>query len=122
VLGELESGAKSVLKRDVNLSAKEIAEAANQGDALAIKAYQRAGEFLGIGVATLLHSFDPSIFIFCGGVSQGGKLLFEPIDVSLKARVFHPRYLENLVITTAQLGDDAGLLGERALAEMILGL
>jgi hypothetical protein len=27
-----------------------------------------------------------------------------------------------LVITTAQLGDDAGLLGARALAEMKLGL
>ncbi|MBL8091268.1 MAG: ROK family protein [Anaerolineales bacterium] len=122
VLGELGSGTKSVLKRDVNLSAKEIAEAAHQGDELAIKAYQRAGEYLGIGVATMLHSFDPSIVIFGGGVSQVGNLLFDSFHVSLKKRVFHPRYLEDLVITTAQLGDDAGLLGARALAEMKLGL
>ncbi|MFN3491125.1 MAG: ROK family protein, partial [Anaerolineales bacterium] len=122
VVEELESGAKSGMKRDVNLSAKEIAEAAYQGDELAIKAYQRAGEYLGIGVATMLHSFDPSIVIFGGGVSQVGKLLFDSFDASLKKRVFHPRYLEGLVITTAQLGDDAGLLGARALAEMKLGL
>ncbi|KXK10976.1 MAG: glucokinase [Chloroflexi bacterium OLB14] len=122
VLGEIESGTKSVLKRDVNLSAKEIAQAAYQGDELAIKAYQRAGEYLGIGVATMLHSFDPSIVIFGGGVSQVGNLLFDSFNVSLRKHVFHPRYLEGLTITTAQLGDDAGLLGARALAEMKLGI
>lgn len=120
VAGEIESGNKSVLKRDVNLSAKEIAEAAHQGDELSIKAYQRAGRYLGIGVATMLHSFDPSIVIFGGGVSQAGKLWLDAFDESLKERVFHPRYLEGLVITKAQLGDDAGLLGARALAEMKL--
>ena len=122
VVGELEAGTTSVLKRDVNLSAKEIADAAHEGDELAIKAYQRAGEYLGIGVATMLHSFDPSIVIFGGGVSQAGKLLFDSFDTSLKKRVFHPRYLDGLVITKAQLGDDAGLLGARALAEMKIGL
>ena len=122
VLGELESGVTSSLKRDENLSAREIAEAAHQGDELSIKAFQRAGEYLGIGVATLLHAFDPSILIFGGGVSRVGNLLFDSFHASLKKRVFHPRYLEGLVITTAQLGDDAGLLGARALAEMKLGL
>jgi len=122
VLEEIESGTKSSMKRDVNLSAKEIAEAAHQGDELAIKAFQRAGEYLGIGVATMLHSFDPSIVIFGGGVSQVGNLLFDSFHKSLKERVFHPRYLDGLVITTAQLGDDAGLLGARALAEMKIGL
>ncbi|MBI3168345.1 MAG: ROK family protein, partial [Chloroflexi bacterium] len=122
VLGELEAGARSVLKRDVNMSARDVSEAAQQGDELAIEAYQRAGEYLGIGVATFLHAFDPSIVIFGGGVSQVGKLLFDPFEASLKRRVFHPRYLEGLVITNAELGDDAGLLGARALAEMKSGL
>lgn len=117
-LGELESGAESKMKREGNLTPKDIAEAAHQGDALAIKAYRRAGEYLGIGVASFLHAFDPSIVIFGGGVSQAGSLLFDPFHESLKQRVFHPRYLEGLVITVAELGDDAGLLGARALAEM----
>ena len=94
----------------------------NLGDELAIQAYQRSGKYLGIGVASFLHAFDPSIVIFGGGVSQVGRLLFDPFEESLKKRVFHPRYLEGLVITQAQLGDDAGLLGARALAEMKSGL
>ncbi|NWF64403.1 MAG: ROK family protein [Chloroflexi bacterium] len=122
VLGELEKGTKSVLKRDANMTARDVAEAAHQGDELAIQAYQRAGTYLGIGVASFLHVFDPSIVIFGGGVSQVGQLLFDPFNISLRQRVFHPRYLEELVITQAQLGDDAGLLGARALAEMKSGL
>ena len=121
VLGELEAGARSSLKREAGLNARDIAEAAKQGDALAISAYQRAGEYLGIGVASFLHAFDPSVVIFGGGVSQVGPLLFDSFHASLKKRVFHPRYLEDLVITTAALGDDAGLLGALALAQMKLG-
>ncbi|MDP1547800.1 MAG: ROK family protein [Anaerolineales bacterium] len=128
VLGELESGTRSILHRpdkggrDVNMTARDVAEAAHQGDELAIRAYQRAGEYLGIGVASFLHAFDPSIVIFGGGVSQVGNLLFDSFHESLKKRVFHPRYLEGLVITNAKLGDDAGLLGARALAEMQINL
>lgn len=118
VIAELEAGATSILKRGQEMTARDVSEAALAGDELAIRAYQRAGEYLGIGVASFLHAFDPSIIIFGGGVSQVGKLLFDPFETSLKKRVFHPRYLEELVITQAQLGDDAGLLGARALAEM----
>ncbi len=120
VLGEMESGVGSSMRREVNLTARDVADAAHNGDALAIKAYQRAGEYLGIGVASMLHAFDPSIVIFGGGVSQVGNLLFDTFHESLKKHVFHPRYLEGLVITKAELGDNAGLLGARALAEMKL--
>ena len=119
-LNEMESGAKSSMKHDVNLTARQVAEAAMQGDALAISAYQRAGEYLGIGVASFLHTFDPSIVIFGGGVSQVGPLLFDSFHISLQKHVFHPRYLENLKVEMAALGDDAGLLGALALAQMKL--
>ncbi len=120
VLEELKGGARSNLKADANLTARVIADAAIHGDALAISAYRRAGEYLGIGVANFLHSFDPSIVIFGGGVSQVGPLLFDSFHASLKKRVFHPRYLENLKIEMAALGDDAGLLGALALAQISL--
>jgi glucokinase len=120
VLKELEAGATSSLKLDPNLSAKQVADAASGGDALAISAYRRAGEYLGIGIASFLHAFDPSIVIFGGGVSQVGPLLFDAFHASLRKRVFHPRYFENLKIEMAALGDDAGLLGARVLAEVSL--
>jgi glucokinase len=115
---KLEAGQKSELSGVDELNAQLIAEAARNGDRLARSAYARAGEYLGIGVASFLHTFDPSIVIFGGGVSQSGPLLFDPFEISLQKHVFNPRYLENLVITTAALGDDAGLLGALALAQM----
>lgn len=118
VAEQLKAGRESLLQPDKKNSAHAISEAARQGDALSIEAYQNAGKYLGIGVANFLHAFDPSIVIFGGGVSQSGPLLFDSFHVSLKERVIHSRYLEGLVITRAELGDDSGLLGARALAEL----
>jgi len=115
---QIAAGMKTTLHAHPNLSARQVADAALQGDALARAAFERAGEYLGIAVANYLHTFDPSVLIFGGGVSQVGDLLFVPFEKSLRERVFHPRYLENLVITRAALGDDAGLLGALALARL----
>jgi glucokinase len=120
VLQELQGGADSSLRSDQSLTARGIAAAAFGGDALAVSAYRRAGEYLGIGVTNFLLAFDPSIVIFGGGVSQVGPLLFDSFHASLKKRVFHPRYLEGLKIEMAALGDDAGLLGALALAQICL--
>jgi glucokinase len=121
VADQLKAGRKSILQADRRNSAHGISEAAKQGDALSIEAYQIAGKCLGIGVANFLHIFNPSIVIFGGGVSQSGPLLFDSFDSSLKEHVIHPRYLEDLTIARAELGDDSGLLGARALAELKLG-
>ncbi len=118
VAAELAAGKPSILSG--HPSARAIAEAARAGDRLARKAFQRAGMYLGIGVANYLHIFNPSILILGGGVSRSGPLLRDPFEASLREHVFHPQYLESLTITYAQLGDDAGLLGALALAQMEL--
>jgi glucokinase len=120
VADQLKTGRESVLHSNKKNSAHDISEAAEKGDALSIEAYQIAGKYLGIGVANFLHSFDPSVIVFGGGVSQSWPLFADSFDASLKEHVIHPRYLERLVITRAELGDDSGLLGARTLAELKL--
>jgi len=120
VADQLKAGRESVLHPNKTNSAHDISEAAKQGDELSIEAYQVAGQYLGIGVANFLHAFNPSIVIFGGGVSQSGPLLFDSFEVSLKEHVMHPRYLDGLVVARAELKDDSGLLGARALAELKL--
>jgi glucokinase len=118
VAEQIASGQTSALQSQTDIGAMQIAEAARAGDALAISAFERAGYYLGIAVANYLAIFDPSILIFGGGVSQVGELLFKPFEESLRKHTFYPHYLDNLVITKAALGDDAGLLGALALARM----
>lgn len=116
VATELVEGRSSSLRSIANPSAKDIAAAAVQGDELAREAIARAGRYLGIGVANCVHAFNPSIIIFGGGVSQIGELLFKPMRETLDRSVMSAKFLQDLVITTAGLGDDSGLLGALALA------
>jgi glucokinase len=113
---ELTAGKLSSLPANQKLSAREIAAAAQQGDAIAKAAFQRAGTYLGIGLTNYLHAFNPSIIIFGGGVSRSGELLFSPMRAILREQVISPQYLADLTITTASLGDESGLLGALALA------
>ena len=111
-------GAGTSLPPDGELSARRVAEAAAAGDALARAAFERAGHFLGIAIASYLHMFDPSIVILGGGVSQSGALLLDPLLGSLRQHVMDPAYLDGVTVTAAALGDDAGLLGALALARL----
>lgn len=120
VAEQMKAGKGSSLLETPRPNAVQVAEAARNGDALAIEAFERAGHYLGIAVANYLAIFDPSILIFGGGASQAGDLLFLPFRESLKKNVFHPHYLDDLIITKAALGDDAGLLGALALARLAL--
>ena len=115
---QINAGVKSSLQTQTKLSAAQVADAAFQGDELALSAFERAGFYLGIGVANYLAIFDPSILVFGGGVSQAGELLFKPFRESLQRHIFHPHYLDDLIVTKAAMGDNAGLLGALALARL----
>lgn len=110
----ISAGRRSSLTNDLNITARNVAAAARQGDALCSEAFEVAGRYLGYAVADMLHIFNPSLLIFGGGVSQSGDLLFTPMKQAIQERVMDPAYLDNLHIEIAKLGDDAGLLGALA--------
>jgi len=111
VHSELRKGIKSIFPSASQPGAWQIAEAAGNGDSLSITAFERAGYYLGIGIANYLHIFNPSCVIFGGGVSQSGDLLMIPFRRSLEDHVLSSLYLKNLEIKLAALGDDVGLIG-----------
>ena len=114
---QLAKGKPSSLKGKENLTARDVALAARAGDKLAISALARAGKFIGHAMADFLVIFNPTIVIFGGGVSFSGDYLFDPMKKALKKNIMDLEYLDNLEITIAKLGDDAGLLGALALAK-----
>jgi|LADL02.1.fsa_nt_gi glucokinase len=112
---QITAGRPTTLTQVTKITGKDISLAAQNGDEIAMEAYNRAGKFLGIALANFLHMFNPSIVIFGGGVSTSGELLFTPMRKSLQESLISSAYLEGLTITTAQLGDDVGLKGALAL-------
>lgn len=117
---QIAQGAATSLPAKKAITGKMVAEAAAAGDALARQALERAGRFIGIGVANYLQIFNPTVVIIGGGVSLSGSLLMDPLRASMEAHVMAAHYLDQLVLTTAALGDEAGLMGALVLARRLV--
>lgn len=98
------------------LTAADVARLARQGDPLAQAAFRRAGRALGRAIAGFLHIFNPTIVILGGGVSRSAALWLPVLERTLRAGVMDPQFLTDLQLTTAALGDSAGLMGALVLA------
>jgi len=114
---QLALGRSSSLPKDPPVSARQVSEAAAAGDPLAIEALQRAGHYMGVAIANYLHIFNPTIVILGGGVTHSGPVFFEPLHAALRSYVLSSMYLQDLVISEAALGDEAGLMGALVLAQ-----
>ncbi len=97
------------------ITAKEVNQAAQAGDPVAIELFRQAGFYIGVGIINLLHLFNPSLIIIGGGVAKAGHLLFEPIRATVRERAMAGFPWEDVPIVPATLGDDVGLLGAVAL-------
>lgn len=116
---ELSQGIPSSLSGIPQVTAKDVAQAAARGDELARAALARSANYLGVAVADYLHIFNPSIVIIGGGVSRSGDAFLVPLRKAMTEHVMSTKYLENLTLTTAALGDDVGLMGALALAQSL---
>ena len=100
------------------ITAREVGEAANAGDALALSIVRYAARVIGIGVVNLLHMFDPAIVVIGGSVSTMGAVLWEPLRAMVRECAMLP--YRNIPLVPAALGDDSGLLGAAALARGVV--
>lgn len=96
-------------------SAEELATAARGGDPFAITLFERAGRYLGIGLAGAVNLLNLEAIVLGGGVAASFDLLIAPLRRELNSRAFAVN-AARVRIVRGQLGDDAGLLGAAALA------
>lgn len=91
-------------------------DAARSGDASAIEAFGILGERVGIGIATMINTFEPLEVVIGGGVSRAGDLLLQPaIDTAWKFVL--PGVGIQTRIRLARHGPTAGVLGAALLAK-----
>jgi glucokinase len=115
---EIARGRETSLRLEKGISARDVSEAAKQGDGLSIEALGRAGRLIGQACADFLHIFNPSILILGGGVTNSGAYLLNPLKESMNRNVMDKSYLDGLELATASLGDDAGLVGALVQAQI----
>ena len=87
----------------------------------ALAALRQLGSWLGQACASIGAVLDPQRFVFGGGVASAGDLLLDPVREAylshLPARGFHPEP----EFITAELVNDAGVVGAADLARVHLG-
>lgn len=103
--------------RDVpfnNLSAKMVAEAANEGDPVALETFKYTGKMLGEALANVASVTAPEAIFLFGGLAKAGDLLFDPVKEAMDENMLF-LYKDKVKLLPSQLGDDAAILGAAAL-------
>lgn len=98
------------------IKGNHITDAAREGDALAVEAFNTTGEWLGAGIASICMIVDPACVVIGGGVIDAGELLMKPTRAAIeKYMPFNGKHPAPKVLV-AELGNDAGLVGVADLA------
>jgi glucokinase len=95
--------------------ARELADAAATGDAVAVRAFQRGATALAAMIASVAAVCDLDLVVIGGGVAKSGRLLFDPVRAAL-ADYARLDFLAGLRVVPAELGGEAGLVGAARLA------
>ncbi|MGZ5390402.1 MAG: ROK family protein, partial [Mycobacterium sp.] len=90
--------------------AKELADAANAGDAIALRTFERGATAVAAMIASVGAVCDLDLVVVGGGVAKSGALLFDPLRDAL-ATYARLDFLRGLRVLPAELGGDAGLVG-----------
>jgi N-acetylglucosamine repressor len=85
VRGRLRAGDAGALSRTdpADLTMERILQAAREGDALALRAYARAGRYLGYGVANLINLLDPEAIIVSGEGTTAGIYILPEMETAI---------------------------------------
>ena len=105
----LASTTEASVLRDKDFECRDIFDAAKNGDALAKKAAEQYGYYLGKGIAAVASVTNPEIIVLGGGVSKAGDMLFDLLMPSFKKYVFPG--CADAKFALAKLGNDAGVFG-----------
>lgn len=93
-----------------NIDAKNIFDAAKEGDRLAKEIVREAIEYIGIAIANVVNFIDPELIILEGGVAKSGDILLNGIK-----RVVERRQMKyagrKLKIVASKLKDNAAAIG-----------
>ena len=98
-----------------DLHGEEITKAANDGDKIAIKAYEYTGKILGESLANFETFSQPEAIILTGGLAHSGKWILNPTKKAFEKKLL-PFYKNKVKILLSGLEDkDSAILGSAAL-------
>jgi len=105
-------GGKSTKYRELanpDITPYIVAVAAKEGDPVARQIFRIMGEYIGMGLVSVVNLLNPEKIIIGGGVAESGDILFDPIKETIAKRAMTIQ--REVEIVPAQLGNTAGVIG-----------
>jgi glucokinase len=101
------------------LTARDVFDAADAGDALAARIVEDTAFYLAVGAVNAMHTIDPDLVVFGGGMIAAGEPFLARIRHHVRELAF-PVLAEQTRVRYAQLGTDAGFIGAAACARQLV--
>lgn len=101
------------------ITSRAIAEAAAAGDGLADRLMKDTARYLAVGAVSLMHTIDPDLILFGGGMINAGQPLLDEIRRNVLRMAF-PIPAAKTRIEFARLGEEAGFVGAAGWARHVL--
>jgi glucokinase len=98
-----------------NFSTVHIAEAAQQGDPLALEVFDRTGRYLAMELSNAIGFSGPEAIFLFGGVTRSGDLLLGPVRRHTEEQLLRIFQGKVQILPSAFDGDEASILGASAL-------
>jgi len=119
--GDLTDGPLFELFSAGMLTAEAVYQSAKQGNALALKLFERMGWALGLAIGNAFSLLGIGRAIIGGGVSAGWDLFIDPLHKSLRE---HCSMLgpEEMIVMLSERPNEAALLGAARLAQLMAGV
>lgn len=112
-------GVTSLLSGRDGFGAKEVFDAADEGDEIALHVIDEACDYLGLACVNICRMLDTELIVFAGGMSRAGDSLFNRIRKSFYKYAW-TKLSNKVQIVGAEVGDDSGIIGAAAMAKKLI--
>lgn len=114
-----ESKMWEICNKDINnVNGRTAFDGARSGDEAAIGVVNDYINYLSVGIANIINTFQPDVFCVGGGISNEGEYLMAPVRKLVKGENYARNMEKNTEIKVATLGNDAGIIGAAYLGEI----
>ena len=108
-----------IVERNIDaVDGKTAFEAMRRGDEAGIGVVDSYIQYLAVGIANIINTFQPQAICIGGGISKEGKNLTDPINRLVKGENYARNIDTSTEIKVAALGNDAGVIGAACLYKL----
>lgn len=107
---QIESQLKNLVLEKNEITVKEVFDAAKDSDPFGILVLETFSSYIGLACSHIANLLDPDKIIIGGGIAAAGEILLSSIFATYNKYTF-PKARDKELLTLANLGNDAGVLG-----------